>query len=92
MDYFKWIGGRDMSLEEMKRIVAKEFGIESISSPFGSCTEEFLNNKILEVAVKNNFPANIIERFKKNPYKFGKYQKFDNGRSGGKCFITLLDA
>lgn len=80
-----------MSLEEMKGIVAKEFGIESISSPLGSCTEEFLNNKILDVAVKNNFPANIIERFKKNPYKFGVYQKFDNGRYSGKYFIALLN-
>ncbi len=40
-----------MNLEEMKNIIAKEFGIDSIGSPLGSCTEDFLNNKIIEVAV-----------------------------------------
>lgn len=80
-----------MSLEEMKSIIAKEFGINSIGSPLGSCTENFLNNKILEVATKNNFPTDIIEMFKKNPYKFGTCQKYDNGRCSGKYFIALLD-
>ncbi len=80
-----------MNLEKMKNIIAKEFGIDSIGSPLGSCTEDFLNNKIIEVAVKNNFPPNMIRLFKKNPYRFGAYQKFDNGRFSGKYFIALLD-
>lgn len=75
----------------MKNIIAKEFGVNSIGSPLGSCTEGFLNNKILEIAIKNNFPSDIINIFKKNPYKFGIYQKFDNGRLSGKYFIALLD-
>lgn len=84
--------GGNMNFEEMKNIIAKEFGTESISSPLGSCTEEFLNNKILEVAVRYNFPSDIIEKLKKNQYKFGVCQKFDNGKCSGRYFISLLNS
>lgn len=80
-----------MNLEEMKRIIEKEFGVNSMSSPLGSCTEEFLNNWILKVATKKKFPLDIIDKFKNNPYKFGTYQKFDNGKSSGRYFISLLE-
>lgn len=80
-----------MSLEKMKRIIEKEFGVNSISNPLGSCTEKFLNNKILDVEPKNNFPVDIIDLFQKNPYKFGTYQKFDNGNFSGKYFISLFN-
>lgn len=80
-----------MNLEEMKRVIENEFGLNSISSPLGTCTEMFLNNKILEVAKKNNFPQNIIDKFKNNPYRFGKFQKFDNGEHSGRYFIHLLE-
>lgn len=79
-----------MELEEIKNIIAKEFGINSIGSPLGSCTEKFLNNKILEVASKHNFPADIVEIFKQNPYKFRGHQKFDNGLFSGRYFVSLL--
>lgn len=79
-----------MDIQEMKDIITKEFGINSISSPLGSCTENFLNQRILEIATKNSFPPDIIDIFKKNPYKFGKYQKFDNGTFSGRHFIALL--
>lgn len=80
-----------MNVEEMKNVIAKEFGVDSFASPLGSCTEVFLNNKILQVAVENNFPPNIIDKFKNNPYKFRPYQKFDNGRLSGRYFIALLE-
>lgn len=67
-------------------------GTDSIGSPLGSCTEEFLNNKILDVAVRNSFPTGIIEKFKNNPYKLGVCQKFNNGRFSGKYFIMLLNS
>jgi hypothetical protein len=80
-----------MNKEEMQTIIKKEFGVGSVSSPFGTCTENFMNNKILEVAEKNNFPSEIIKIFKDNPVKFPKYQKLDNGNMSGKYFIGLLD-
>lgn len=80
-----------MNVEEMKNVIAKEFGVYSIASPLGSCTENFLNSKILQVATKNNFPPNIIDKFMENSYKFRSYQEFDNGRLSGKYFIALLE-
>lgn len=32
-----------MNKEEMEEIIKKEFGVGSLSSPIGSCTEDFLN-------------------------------------------------
>lgn len=82
----------NIDIEEMKRIIEQEFGVNSISSPLGSCTEDFLNNRILDVATRNNFPSDIIDKFKNNPYRFGVCQKFDNGTSSGRYFINLLEA
>lgn len=79
-----------MDIQEIKNIIIREFGVISISSPLGSCRENFLNYKILEIAAKYSFPSNIIDIFKKNPYKFRKYQKFDNGTFSGRYFISLL--
>lgn len=80
-----------MNIKEMKSIIAKEFGVNSFASPLGTCKEYFLNDKILQVAVKNNFPPAIIDKFKNNPYRFGQCQKFDNGTLSGRHFISLLE-
>lgn len=80
-----------MNTKEMKSIISKEFGVNSFASPLGTCTESFLNDKILQVAVKNNFPPVIIDKFKNNPYRFGKCQKFDNGILSGRYFILLVE-
>lgn len=64
--------GGNMNIKEMKSIIAKEFGVNSFASPLGTCKEYFLNDKILQVAVKNNFPPTIIDKFKNNPYRFGQ--------------------
>lgn len=45
---FQRVIGENMSLEEMKSIIIKKFGVNSIGSLLGSCTENFLNSKILE--------------------------------------------
>ena len=58
--------------------------------PFGSCTEEFANKKMLEIANKNNFPDDVLELIKANPIKFHKYQKFDNGRGIGRYYANLI--
>lgn len=44
-----------MNKEKMKEIIKKEFGVGSLGSPIGICTEDFLNNFIIEIAMKNNF-------------------------------------
>lgn len=79
-----------MNKEEMEEIIKKEFGVGSLSSPIGSCTEDFLNNFIIKIAMKNNFPKDIIEIFQRYPYKFPKYKRFDNGEAVGRYYINLL--
>lgn len=79
-----------MNKDRMEEIIKKEFGVGSLSSPFGSCTEDFFNNKIIEVAKGNDFPKDIIELFQKYPYKFPKYKKYDNGEGVGRYYINLL--
>lgn len=80
-----------MNRERMEEIIKKEFGVGASCSPLGSCTQEFLNNKIIEIAKKNNFPEDIIELFQKYPYIFPKYKKYDNGEGVGIYYINLLD-
>lgn len=79
-----------MNKERMEEIIKKEFGVDSLSSPLGSCAADFLNNKIIEIAKKNDFPEDIIELFQKHPYIFPKYKKYDNGESVGRYYINLL--
>lgn len=78
------------NITEIINIIEKSWGVNSIVCPFGSCTEKFANEKMIEIANKNNFPDNIIELIKDNPIKFHKYQKFDNGRGIGKHYVNLV--
>lgn len=75
---------------EIINIIEKSWGVNSIGCPFGSCTEKFANEKMIEIANKNNFPNNIIRLIKDNPIKFHKYQKFDNGRGIGRYYANLI--
>lgn len=75
---------------EIINIIEKSWGVNSIGCPFGSCAEEFANEKMIEIANKNNFPDNIIGLIKDNPIKFQKYQKFDNGRGIGRYYANLV--
>ena len=79
-----------MTKEQLEEIIKKEFGLGAVGSPFGSCREKFLNEKMIEIANKNNFPKHIIEILKAHPYRFPKYKKFDNGYGAG--FIGLIDS
>ena len=78
------------NITEIINIIEKSWGVNSIVCPFGSCTEKFANEKMIEIANKNNFPDNIIELIKDNQIKFHKYQKFDNGRGIGKHYVNLV--
>ena len=42
-------------ITEIINTIEKSWGVNSIGSPFGSCTEEFANEKMIEIANKNNF-------------------------------------
>ena len=77
-------------ITEIVNIIEKSWGVNSIGFPFGSCTEEFANKKMLEIANKNNFPDDVLELIKANPIKFHKYQKFDNGRGIGRYYANLI--
>ena len=79
-----------MDKEKIEQIIKQEFRVGSLCSPFGSCTEDFLNNKVIEIAKKNNFPEDIVELFQKYPYIFPKYKKYDNGEGVGRYYINLL--
>lgn len=79
-----------MNKEEIINIIEKSWGVNSIDCPFGSCTEEFANGKMIEIATKNNFPDDTIELIKTNPIKFSKYQKFDNGLGIGRYYANLI--
>ena len=68
-------------ITEIVNIIEKSWGMNSIGCPFGSCTEEFANKKMLEIANKNNFPDDVLELIKANPIKFHKYQKFCDGKT-----------
>ena len=75
---------------EIINIIEKSCGVNSIGCPFGSCTEKFANEKMMEIANKNNFPDDVLELIKANPIKFHKYQKFDNGRDIGRYDANLI--
>lgn len=77
-------------ITEIVNIIEKSWGVNSIGCTFGSCTEEFANKKMLEIANKNNFPDDVLELIKANPIKFHKYQKFDNGRGIGRYYANLI--
>lgn len=70
-------------ITEIVNITEKSWGVNSIGCPFGSCTEEFANKKMLEIANKNNFSDDVLELIKANPIKFHKYQKFDTNKAAG---------
>lgn len=78
------------NITEIINIIEKSWGVNSISCPFGSCTEKFANEKMIEIANKNNFPDDILKLIKDNPIKFHKYQKFDNGRGIGRYYANLV--
>lgn len=77
-------------ITEIINIIEKSWGVNSAGCPFGSCTENFANEKMVEIANKNNFPNDILELIKANPIKFPQYQKFDNGRGIGRYFANLV--
>ena len=81
---------RMSDITEIVNIIEKSWGVNSIGCPFGSCTEEFANKKMLEIANKNNFPDDVLKLIKANPIKFHKYQKFDNGRGIGRYYANLI--
>ena len=81
---------RMQNITEIINIIEKSWGVNSISCPFGSCTEKFANEKMIEIANKNNFPDDILKLIKDNPIKFHKYQKFDNGRGIGRYYANLV--
>lgn len=78
------------NIDEIISVIEKTWGLNSLSCPFGSCTEKFANEKMLEIAIKNHFPNEIIELIKNNPMEFHKYQKFDNGSGIGRYFVNLV--
>ena len=78
------------SITEIINIIEKSWGVNSISCPFGSCTEKFANEKMIEIANKNNFPDDVLKLIKDNPIQFHKYQKFDNGRGIGRYYANLV--
>ena len=79
-----------MNVEEFVKFVEKSWGVNSIDCAFGSWTEKFANEKMIEIANKNNFPDSIIGLIKDNPIKFRKHQKFDNGRGIGRYYANLI--
>lgn len=78
------------NITEIINIIEKLLGVNSIGCPFGSCTEEFANEKMIEFANRHNFPDDIIDLIKDNPIKFPKYQKFDNGIGIGRYYANLI--
>lgn len=81
---------RMSDITEIINIIEKSWGVNSIGCPFGSCTEEFANEKMIKIANKNNFPDDVLKLIKANPIKFHKYQKFDNGRGIGRYYANLV--
>lgn len=77
-------------ITEIINIIEKSWGVNSIGSPFGSCTEKFANEKMIEIANKNNFPDDVLELIKANPVKFPEYKKYDNGRGIGRYYANLI--
>lgn len=41
------------NITDIINIIEKSWGVNSIGCPFGSCTEEFANEKMIEIANKN---------------------------------------
>lgn len=79
-----------LNLEDVVRIIKKEWGVDTIQCPFGSCTEKFAGKKMIDIAIKNNFPDNVIKTIKEHHIKFPNYQKYDNGRGIGRYYINLI--
>jgi hypothetical protein len=83
-------GVKMSDITEIINTIEKSWGVNSIGSPFGSCTEKFANEKMIEIANKNNFPDDVLKLIKANPIKFHKCQKFDNGRGIGRYYANLV--
>lgn len=43
-----------LNLEDVVGIIKKEWGVDTIQCPFGSCTEKFAGKKMIDIAIKNN--------------------------------------
>lgn len=76
--------------ERIINIIEKSWGVNAPESPFGSCTETFANEKMIEIANQNNFSDDVILLIKNNPIKFPSHQKWDNGRGIGRYFVSLI--
>ena len=88
------------SIKEIKRIVMnglirlfnKTFGINSVSCPWGSCTEDFLLSKAIKTLEKseidlddkNNLAKLLIENMYHNR---GRYS---NGKHAGEWYISII--
>lgn len=79
-----------MNNEEIAKLIEDFWGVNSIGCPFGSCTEDFANKKMIEMAEKNCFPKEIIELIKNNPIRYSTYKHYDNGRGIGRHFANLV--
>ena len=70
----------------------KAFGVSSIYSPMGSCRDDFLLNRAIDLIEKselNNKDKNgLIGMFKEN--MFHSPMGFDNGTGAGKKYIQLI--
>lgn len=49
-----------MDNEEIAKLIENFWGVNSIGCPFGSCTEDFANKKMIEMAEKNFFPKKLL--------------------------------
>ena len=76
--------------EELAKLIEDFWGVNSVGCPFGSCTEDFANNKMIEMAKNNYFPEEIVELIKNNPIRYSTYKHYDNGRGIGRHFSNLV--
>ena len=71
----------------------KAFGVSSISSPIGSCRDNFLLNRAIGLIekseLKNQDKDRLINIFRENMHHSS--MGFDNGTGAGKKYIQLIE-
>ena len=71
----------------------KTFGVRSLSSPWGSCTEDFLLGKAIETLEKAEISTEDKENLKELFVKdmFHNRGKYSNGDHAGRWYIRIIE-
>lgn len=79
-------------MEELVGLFVKTFRLQSSGCPWGSCTDDFLFDRAIEVVESSDISVEdkwgLTEMFKKNMYH--SMGRFSNGKHAGLWYISIV--